>query len=56
MRNPIRRSRLRAVIVALLGAVVATSAVLAGGVVLRTGAGASGSAPPWEPDPARWAA
>jgi hypothetical protein len=47
MRNPIRRSTLRAVIIALLGAVLAASTVL---TALAPSAGAAGGAPPWEPD------
>ena len=50
MRNPRRRNAFQAVIVALLGAVLAASAALAGGVVLAPTAGAASTAPPWEPD------
>jgi len=52
MRNTNRRSTFRAFIVALLGAVLAASTVLAAGVVLAPAAHAGGTtAPPWEPDP-----
>ena len=47
MRNPIHRVTLRAIIAALLGAVLAASACLA---ALASTAGATGTAPPWEPD------
>jgi hypothetical protein len=47
MSNPIRRSTFRAVVVALLGAVLAATAVLTATV---PPAGAASGNPPWEPD------
>jgi len=47
MRNPIRRSTFRAVVVALLGAVLAAGAVL---TAVVPPAGAASGNPPWEPD------